>query len=174
MWPWKRIQHQRQIFLSQRKSLILTNEDFTNEVMDIATASQKSIMRLVRMLIAEECSVPLEKIIPSELCVVLDSLMGCEGIFRYYFQPIAGWDGFDADVFFYKLEYKLRLEFKCSSPFLTNQRALPSLWQFGRNIDYSINYSQTFKEWLLVLMCELEQIFTSHPTSEKRGVERPN
>jgi hypothetical protein len=40
------------------------------------------------MLIAEECCVPLEKIIPSELCVVLDSLMGCESIFRYYFQPI--------------------------------------------------------------------------------------
>jgi hypothetical protein len=118
-----------------------------------ASPLERQIIIGIREILADECTIAPEKIDPDEKCVEFNNIMGPEGFWGYYFQPIKGFMGFDGKIFYFKLISCL-LSLGIISDAIPLQN-LSSLAYFARNKNFQLDDTMLLKNWVIELKNEL-------------------
>lgn len=153
LWPWVRLSLRRDRFLKERMGTNLSDELFFESVCATCSEFERRIMGVLRRVIAQECGVVPEIILPNDSNQLLDSLMGSEGFlgwllggpYKYYY-PSA----------FRGVLFGLQSEFGSPPPLKMNE--LPSLSSFVRR-EGDLEISPTrFSDWIFRATQELKTV----------------
>ena len=156
-WPWKLLDERRQEFLDKRASSALTDEEFS-EYLDLPDPTFVRLVSILRRIIARDCGVPADRLLPNDTLDEINSIMGASGIIGWLF---GGPYGYDFHSMFYSLIKELEQEIGEEPPI--RAREFPILRSFPKgDLEATEPNPSILGDFIRSVCIEIHSVLASH------------